>query len=143
VLTEARRAVLATQRPDGRARLVPIAFAVAEQPGAVILYSALDEKPKSVTDPRDLGRARDIAADPRVTVLVDRWSEDWQQLAWLRLDGRATLLTPTDAERREHALAVQLLRERYAQYADQHLERRPIMRIAIDRLAGWRARESA
>jgi PPOX class probable F420-dependent enzyme len=140
VLSSARRAVLATIREDGRPRLVPIAFAVASHGDVMVLYSALDEKPKAVADVRRLARVRDIAARPQVSVLVDRWSEDWTELAWLRLDGTASLLEPTDpADTAEHALAVALLRERYPQYATHRLERLPVLRIAVERQGEWQA----
>jgi coenzyme F420-0:L-glutamate ligase / coenzyme F420-1:gamma-L-glutamate ligase len=134
LLHACRRATLATIAPDGRPRLVPIAYALDET--ARVIYSALDEKPKVVADPRDLARVRDIAARPRVTVLVDRWSENWAQLAWLRLEGEATLLEPGAGE---HARAVDLLRARYEQYAGQELERRPVLRIGLTRAVGWSA----
>jgi PPOX class probable F420-dependent enzyme len=91
-LESARRAVLATIAPDGHPRLVPICFVVAGDPP--ILYTPIDDKPKRRDDPFALARVRDISADPRVTVLVDRWNEDWTRLAWLRAEGRATLLEP-------------------------------------------------
>lgn len=134
LLADARRAVLATRRPDGGARLVPITFAYDGDTG--LLYFPLDEKPKSVADPRDLARVRDIADSPQVSVLVDRWSEDWSALGWLRLDGEATLLEPAD-HAEEHAWALALLRRRYAQYQKQALERRPIVRIEVQRTASW------
>ena len=142
LLAEARRAVLATIARDGRPRLVPIAYAVAPWPGQSekpILYSALDEKPKSVDDPKKLARVRDITARNDVTVLVDRWDEDWTLLAWLRLDGTATLLEPTagGTETGRHRDAVRLLRDRYPQYADQRLEDRPVIRIEIARAVSW------
>ena len=145
VLASARRAVLATIREDGSPRLVPITYAIAHDNGAMVLYSALDEKPKTVGDVRDLARVRDILVRPRVSVVVDRWSEDWADLAWVRLDGQATLLEPPDgaadpAAAAEHARAVSLLRERYAQYATQHLEALPLIRVAIERVKEWRAR---
>ena len=62
-----------------------------------------------------LARVRDIAADPRVTILVDRWDEDWTRLAWLRAEGRATLLDP--GADTEHAAVVAALRAKYPQYA--------------------------
>jgi hypothetical protein len=74
-----------------------------------------------------------------VTILVDRWDEDWAQLAWLRLEGSASLLEPTDTPSSEHRDAVRLLRERYAQYESMALERRPMMRIAVERATRWSA----
>jgi PPOX class probable F420-dependent enzyme len=119
--------------------VVPCAFAFVEDSDGLTVYSALDEKPKSVADPRDLARVRDIVARPRVTLLVDRWSEDWTDLAWLRLEGTATLLEPTDSAAAEHALAVGLLRARYPQYATHNLETRPMIRVAVERTSGWAA----
>ena len=141
LLRETRRGVLATIAPDGRPRLVPIAFSFAisltGDSKNLVLYSALDEKPKSVADPRDLARVRDVLERPEVTVLVDRWDEDWSRLAWLRLQGTADLLEPGDQQAAEHATAVGLLRARYPQYASHRLEDRPIMRIRVTRAVSW------
>jgi PPOX class probable F420-dependent enzyme len=137
LLKVARRAVLGTISPSGRPRLVPVAFAVVESGSDLIVYSALDEKPKTVSDPRALARTRDIEARPQVSLLVDEWHEDWTRLAWLRLDGDATLLEPERADADEHALALGELRARYPQYANQRLEERPILRIRVERLTGW------
>jgi PPOX class probable F420-dependent enzyme len=134
LLSEARRAVLATLKADGRPRLVPLAYAAGVEQGVV--YSAIDEKPKSTDDPRQLARVRDILARPRVALLVDRWSEAWSELAWLRIEGEASLLEPDD-EAGEHRLALVLLRERYPQYAEQRLESRPIVRIRVERAVSW------
>lgn len=136
LLDEARRAVLATIRRNGRPRLVPIAFAAVLSEHDAIIYSALDEKPKTVVDPRRLGRVRDIIARPQVSMLVDRWSEDWTRLAWLRLDGTAELIEP-GAGAHAHFAAVELLRARYAQYAGQRLEERPLLRIHVETSASW------
>lgn len=140
LLEGTRRAVLATIAPDGRPRLVPIAFAFAgTEEGAPVIYSALDEKPKSVADPRALARVRDVVSRPKVSVLADRWDEDWSRLAWLRLEGLATLLEPDGNDAAEHAFAVSLLRARYSQYATHHLEQRPVLRVQVDRVVSWRS----
>lgn len=137
-LTVARTAVLATIAPDGAPRLVPICFAVSDDTdGRLVLHTPLDEKPKRVADPRDLERVRDIAANPVVTLLVHRWSEDWSELGWLRLSGRAELLEPDGPSSAEHAAAVVALRAKYAQYASHRLEERPIIRIIIDEARIW------
>src|SRR6478672_8661129 len=102
-IESARRAVLATIGRAGRPRLVPICFALADD--SPILYTPLDDKPKRTNDPLDLARVRDIRADPRVTVLVDRWDEDWTRLAWLRAEGTAELAMPRP-DGSEHAAAV-------------------------------------
>jgi PPOX class probable F420-dependent enzyme len=137
----ARRAVLATVRPNGLPRLVPICFVLAddgiEEEGRALLYSALDEKPKIDTDPHRLARVADILARPAVEVLVDRWSEDWSRLGWVRLSGAASLIEPDLVSIEEHRSGVAALREKYPQYRDQELESRPLLRIAVARVARW------
>jgi PPOX class probable F420-dependent enzyme, Rv0121 family len=140
-LASARRAVLATIAPDGRPRLVPICF-VLDQARPVV-YSPLDEKPKRVDEPRELARVRDLLRDPRVSVLVDRWDEDWAQLAWLRCHGAASLLEPAGDDATEHRAAVAALRSKYPQYATHDLAGRPIIRIVLERAASWGSLEPA
>jgi PPOX class probable F420-dependent enzyme len=138
-VSTARTATLATISPRGRPRLVPICFVVAgDAPdGRARIYSPLDEKPKASTDPRDLARVQDLLVLPEATLLVDRWSEDWSRLGWIRLDCRAELLEPEPRERDEHAAAVAALREKYPQYAGQRLEDRPVIRLTVDRVVAW------
>ena len=140
-LASARRAVLATIGPDGRSRLVPICFVLNHvEP---ILYSPLDKKPKRVAEPRQLARVRDLLRDPRVSVLVDRWDEDWARLAWLRCEGTGSLLDPPGNQTSEYAEAVTALRAKYAQYATHLLETRPLVRIAIEQATSWGALDPA
>jgi hypothetical protein len=73
-----------------------------------------------------------------VSLLVDRWSEEWSKLSWLRLEGVASLIAP-DAPGGEHAAALSALRKRYPQYLEQDLETRPVMRITLRRVTGWSA----
>ena len=139
-LADARRAILATIDSARRPRLVPICFVAVVATSGLRLYSPLDEKPKRSDDPLVLGRVRDIRAEPEVHLLVDRWSEDWARLAWLRLDGRADILLPGGPDARsEHATAVAALREKYQQYATHHLESRPVIRIAVKEARSWGA----
>ena len=83
-----------------------------------------------------LARVRDILADPRVTVLVDRWDEDWTRLAWLRGNGLAAVVVPA-AGGDEHDAAVAALRAKYEQYAAHRLETRPLIRITFERVTDW------
>lgn len=134
-LEAARRAVLATIAPDGRPRLVPICFVI--DPARPILYTPIDEKPKEAADAMQLARIRDLVADPRVSVLVDRWDEAWERLAWVRCLGSASLLEPSGVPERGAAIAS--LRSKYEQYATHQLEALPIIRIAIQHTTAWGA----
>ena len=118
---------------------MPVAFSVVETDSDLIVYSAIDEKPKTVSDPHALARVRDVRARPTVSLLVDEWHEDWSRLGWLRLDGNATLLEPNGETTDEHAAAVKALRGRYPQYTAHRLEERPVLRIQIKRVTGWSA----
>jgi PPOX class probable F420-dependent enzyme len=131
---------MATISPDGTPRLVPVCFVVGDgvdRLGRPHLYSPLDDKPKATTDPHRLARVQDLLVLPAVSLLLDRWSEDWSQLGWIRLTGRALLLEPQPHEREEHAWAVGALREKYPQYVSHLLDERPIIRITIDRVRSW------
>ena len=89
-----------------------------------------------------MARVRDLLVLPELTLVIDRWDEDWTQLAWLRLYGYGELLDPQPDEEVEHAAAVTLLRAwRYPQYATHDLEHRPIIRVAVER--GWSAGASS
>lgn len=138
-LAAARTAILATIAPDGRPRLVPICFVVGvdDSAGRARLYSALDEKPKSSADPLALARVRDLLARPEATLLVDRWSEDWDRLGWARLEARADVLEPAGGEAKEHDAAVAALRAKYPQYAAHRLEDRPVLRFTVERAVSW------
>jgi PPOX class probable F420-dependent enzyme len=144
LLLTGRRATLGTIAPDGRPRLVPCCFAMGVEDGVVVIDTPIDAKPKASTDPMRLARVRDIRRDQRVTLLVDRWDEDWARLAWLRVEGTARLLlpwAPRDAE--PHRSALTALRARYPQYREQRLEGMPVIRIAPERIAGWASESDA
>lgn len=141
-LESRRTAILGTTDERGRPRLVPICFVLAFRDdllGRPVLHSPIDEKPKSDPDPHKLQRVQDLHARPEVTLLVERWDEDWTQLAWLRLYGRGELLEPAARTAAEHGAAVRALRAKYPQYRDHALERRPIIRLTIDEARSWGA----
>lgn len=119
---EARSATLATIGPTGP-HLVPIVFAVLGDR----IISAVDHKPKRTTQ---LRRLDNIAADPRVSVLADRYSEDWTRLWWVRADGRAGVIAAADATAEIDALAM-----KYEHYR----ERRPHGAVIIVQVDRWRA----
>lgn len=80
LLEAAPVARLATVRPEGGPHIVPIAFAVIGD----LIVSAADHKQKS-TD--NLQRFRNLEANRRASVLVDHYSDRWDELWWVRVDG--------------------------------------------------------
>jgi PPOX class probable F420-dependent enzyme len=123
---QARVARLATVRPDGRPHLVPIVFALHDD----LVYSIVDAKPKRG---RDLVRLRNIAAEPRVQLLVDQYAEDWQALWWVRVDGIATVVE--SGPPRE--VAIRLLLDKYRQYDEWAAPFGAAIVIRIERWSSW------
>jgi PPOX class probable F420-dependent enzyme len=123
----ARVARLATTGPGGP-HIVPIVFALAGE----TIYHAVDHKPKRTTA---LRRLENLRADPRASVLVDDYDEDWEQLWWVRADGVASILAPG------HAEAVGALRDKYPQYRDRPPEG-PVVAIKVTKWSSWSAAEA-
>ncbi len=128
---QARVARLATAAADGQPHLVPIVFAVAQGSAADVIYSVVDAKRKRTTA---LRRLANVADNPAVSALVDHYDEDWDQLWWVRADGRGRLLTELDEP--EAATAVALLRARYPQQRAVGT----VLAIDVERWRGWSAR---
>jgi PPOX class probable F420-dependent enzyme len=122
-----RVARLATVDAGGAPHLVPVTFAVDGDR----VVSAVDAKPKR--DGR-LRRLENIATHPRVSLLVDHYHDDWRRLWWVRADGTARIVEAgAELER-----ALQLLRDRYAQYRQVELVG-PAVVVEVERWAGWEA----
>jgi PPOX class probable F420-dependent enzyme len=119
----ARVATLGTIGPGGRVDLVPVTFAVHGDR----LVTAVDHKPKSTTR---LQRLINVEADPRVTVLVDAYDEDWDALWWVRVRGHGRVVTSGT----DHASAVALLTDKY----DAYVDRPPAGRVVDVDLSSWR-----
>ena len=72
-------------------------------------------------------RVRNIAENRRVSLVVDSYSENWQRLRYVIIDGLASMLY-TGAE---YKRAISLLRRKYRQYRSMRLEERPIIRLSL------------
>ena len=119
--------MLGTIGSDARPHLVPFTFALDGD----VLYSAVDSKPKSS---RTLRRLANIRRDPRVTVLVEHYDDDWSRLWWCRLEGSARVVDDgPDAER-----AAELLTNKYPRYRADPPDG-PWIVVSVRSLAGWTA----
>jgi len=120
---------LATADAAGVPHVVPVCYALIGDNA----YVSIDEKPKS-GDAARLKRLRNIAANPHVALVVDRYDDaDWSRLGWVMLRGGAKVLSGGP----EHAAAQARLRERYAQYRAMALEGLPVIAIRVARAAAW------
>lgn len=127
LIDELRVARLATIAPGGQPHLVPVCYARVEN--TVVI--PVDEKPKRSAR---LARLRNIVRDPRVTLLFDRYDDDWTRLAWVRIEGTAALQPRGDASTE----ALSALRARYPQYREMALEALPLIVVEPIRVVAWR-----
>jgi PPOX class probable F420-dependent enzyme len=118
---------LATADRHAAPHVVPVCFALAD----AALYITIDEKPKQTDAP--LKRLRNIAENPAVAVVVDRYDDDWTRLGWVMLRGRAELLTGGT----EHAHAQALLRARYPQLRAMDIAALPVIAVRLERVTSW------
>ncbi len=127
-LAHQRIAHLATA--DGRAvpHVVPVCFAILKR----TLYITIDDKPKRVSGVA-LKRLRNIAENPVVAVVVDRYDEDWGRLGWVMLRGHAEILSGGT----EHQDAQALLRSRYPQLTAMQIAQYPVIAVRIERVTSW------
>ena len=127
-LRAARVAHLATVDRDGQPLVIPVCFAFDGNE----FFSPIDEKPKQIS-PHKLKRLRNIAENPKVSLIIDRYDEDWRRLAYLLITGRAKILLRGARHRR----AVLLLRKKYSQYGRMAIHERPIIVISPIRMKTW------
>jgi PPOX class probable F420-dependent enzyme len=126
-----RVARMATVDAEARPMVVPICYAFDGN----YFYTPIDEKPKSVAA-GDLKRVRNIKANSRVALVIDHYSEDWRELSYVLVSGKAEIIEPALGDS-EHARAVTLLREKYQQYRSMAIDQRPIIRITPRRFKCW------
>lgn len=117
---------LATADHRGAPHVVPVCYAVTGD----MLYITVDEKPKRHVL---LKRLRNIAENPAVAFVADRYDEDWSRLGWVMLRGRATVLQGGE----EHDRAQALLRARYPQLLMMRIDAHPVIAMRIERATSW------
>jgi PPOX class probable F420-dependent enzyme len=120
-----RVARLATADAAGRPHIVPVTFTVDGD----VVYTAVDAKPKRSTA---LKRLANVAANPAVSLLVDHYADDWNELWWVRADGAGRVVDPDDPEG-IHALS--LLADRYPRFAARGV----VLAVDVRRWSGWAA----
>jgi len=127
-LAQRRIAHFATADRGAVPHVVPVCFVVSER----TLYITIDEKPKRGSSAA-LKRLRNIAENPAVAVLVDRYDEDWARLGWILLHGHAEILTGGT----EHDDAQALLRTRYRQLEAMQIAQHPVIAVRVERTTSW------
>ena len=109
---------------DGHPRVQPITFArVGDE-----LWSAIDDKPKRTTP----ARIKRLQRDPRATITVDRYDDDWSRLAWVQAIGTMRVLDVRDD-------ILGALKERYPVYEDRS-PKGPLLCLEPRLVIWWRAK---
>ena len=132
-IREARVGRLATERPDGSPHVVPFAFAIAQDGDELLAFWAVDDKPKKHLA---IQRLDNIEANPSVEFVVDGYEEDWSELWWVRVSGRARVVSSSEERRR----ALVALIDKYSQYGASP-PTGAVIAIEVDRVTGWSAAE--
>lgn len=127
-LSQARTGHLATADPEGTPHVIPVCFAFDGQ----AIYSVLDQKPKRAALTR-LKRVRNISCNPKVSLVIDHYAEDWERLWYVLVHGDAGVL----GVGQEQAAAIKLLREKYRQYQSMDIDQNPVIKITPSRVISW------
>jgi PPOX class probable F420-dependent enzyme len=132
-LSAARVAHLATADASGAPHAVPLCYWF----DGARFYFVIDEKPKARAGTL-IKRMRNIAANPRVALVIDDYEEDWAALAYVLVRGSARVVEDDE----EYMLALRSLRDKYHQYRTMALEpgKNPVVRIEPEHVHVWGAR---
>ncbi|MGI9492735.1 MAG: TIGR03668 family PPOX class F420-dependent oxidoreductase [Geminicoccaceae bacterium] len=123
-----RVARFATASIDGQPHVIPICYGLIKN----TVYFTIDEKAKKQSG-MPLKRLQNLIENPKASLVVDHYEEDWNRLGWVMLQGQAEILATGD----EHALAQSRLRERYPQLQAMRIEALPVVALRIDHVVSW------
>jgi hypothetical protein len=80
-----------------------------------------------------LQRVTNIEADPRCVLLVEHYSENWDELWWVRVHGTASVCRSEDLE-----IARSVLAARHPRYEEQSSVASALVLVA-ENTTGWQA----
>lgn len=118
----------ATTYPSGEPHIIPVTFAVV---GNAIVHM-VDQKPKMT---QHLQRIVNIEASPNVSLLVDEYDDDWDQLWWVRIDGLARVATSGSDWRDARSALI----KKYAQYREWPPAGQ-VVYLEITKVTSWESR---
>jgi PPOX class probable F420-dependent enzyme len=122
-ISEGRVGRLGTADRTGQPLVVPICYAFDGR----ALFSAIDTKPKAERGDK-LKRVRNIRENAKVSVVIDRYEEDWTRLCYVIIQGEARLLTGGS----DFARGADLLIAKYPQYQAMGLDRDAGLMIKVE-----------
>jgi PPOX class probable F420-dependent enzyme len=129
-IERARVARLATVNSQSEPHLVPVVFVFDGN----YFYIPIDEKRKTVK-PDKLKRVLNIKENPQVALLIDEYSEDWTRLAFVMVQGKASIVNQVREDTRLYD-AYKKLVAKYLQYQKVRLSETCIM-IKPEKILSW------
>ncbi len=127
-ISNQRVARLGTVDKEGHPYVVPICYIFDGE----FIFSVLDQKPKTV-GLLELKRVRNIISNPQVSLVIDKYCEDWQKLGFVTILGKANLLQDGN----EHDRIILMLKEKYIQYRSMNIDHNPIIKITVTKMIAW------
>lgn len=106
-----RVARLATIDSEFKPHLVPVVFVFDGNR----FFIPVDEKRKK-TKPEKLRRIKNIQGNPNVALLIDEYSEDWSRLAFVMIQGTASVVKSRPQADIQLKQALKELTTKYTQY---------------------------
>ena len=72
-----------------------------------------------------------------MALVIDDYSENWSQLVYVLVFGKAKIIEPSKSTSVEQETAVAALRLKYEQYRSMAIDQNPLIKIVPDRLRLW------
>ncbi len=121
---------MATVDGSGNPLVLPVCFAYDGR----CIYSPIDKKPKRVSSDK-LKRVRNVLDNPNVSLLIDKYVENWNNLYYVIVIGRADVLNGGE----EYERSLKILSEKYDQYRKMGLENlgAPVIKITPEKIISW------
>ncbi len=123
LLREERVARLATLQKDGRIHLIPVCYTYNGR--NILVGTSLDSK-----------KVKNLRRNSNITLLIDRYGEDWSKLKGVMIQGRAEVIEGGG----EFEEAKRLLYKKYPQYEEQAPIKEgesAIIKIALEKIVSW------
>jgi PPOX class probable F420-dependent enzyme len=130
-IERARFARLATIDSEFKPHLVPVVFVF----NGNHFFIPVDEKRKTAK-PEKLKRIRNIQHNPNVALLIDEYSEDWTKLAFVMIQGKASIASKGEGNIQVRE-AYKKLMTKYIQYQKVGVGEMCII-ITPKKVASWR-----
>jgi PPOX class probable F420-dependent enzyme len=132
IMDRARVARLATIDSENKPHLVPVVFAFDGN----YFFIPIDEKRKKVK-PEKLKRIKNLQNNRNVALLIDEYSEDWTKLAFVMIQGKATIITTETQGNIQLQEAYKKLTTKYSQYQKIGLSEMCII-IKPEKVTSWK-----